>query len=148
MSPPFRCFMNSSVVTQPTPAYQNPPIEPQFFQPSRFVIIALSLGETTTVTTGVDNNYVIGQLVRLIIPIGYGSRELTGQTGYVIQIPASNQVVLNINSKNVNAFINASLLQVPQIIAIGDVNSGIISSTGSRNVMITVPGAFVNISPL
>ena len=44
----------------PTPAYNNPPIEPQFYQPSRFVISAISNGNPTTVTTSEENNYVVG----------------------------------------------------------------------------------------
>ena len=58
----------NSVISYPTPPYQNPPIEPQFYQPSAFVISAITLGPQTTITTTVNNNYVIGQLCRLIIP--------------------------------------------------------------------------------
>lgn len=134
------------IITYPTPPYQNPPIEPQFYQPSVFFISAITLGETTTVTTTINNNYVIGQECRLLIPNGYGSRGLNEQTGLVISIPASNQVVLNINSIGVDSFINAGLPTRAQIVAVGDINNGIISSTGRVLPTTNIPGAFINIS--
>jgi len=72
------------------------------------------------VTTSIDQNYVIGQLVRLDIPPGFGARQLNQQTGYVISIPAANQVVLTINSFNVDAFQTSTQITKPQIVAIGD----------------------------
>ena len=137
-----------SAIVGPIPPYTNPPIQPQFFQPSRFVISAISLGPTTTVTTSINHNYVIGQEVRLLIPNGYGSTQLNGQQGIVLSIPASNQVVLDIFSIGANAFVNANISQQPQIIAIGDINNGIVSATGRIIPSTNVPGSFVNISPL
>lgn len=137
----------------PVPPETNPPIEPQFFQPSQFVITALTLGLTTIVTTSVDTNYVIGQQVRLLIPEPYGTSQINGQQGYVISIPASNQVEVTINSTQANAFIASPtfIQNSPQIVAIGDVNSGLISTNGklgsNNNFAPTVPGSFINISP-
>jgi Ubiquitin-activating enzyme E1 FCCH domain len=94
-----------TVISFPIPPYQNVPINAQFFQPSRFLITAISLGETTLITTSVQHNYVIAQLVRLIIPQAFGSFELNEQEGYVIEIPNPNQVVVTINSMNADPFI-------------------------------------------
>lgn len=137
-----------TAIVGPIPPYSNPPIQPQFFQPSRFVITAIALGATTTITTSINHNYVIGQEVRLLIPNGYGSTQLNGQGGTVISIPALNQVVLNIFSIGSNAFVNSNISQQPQIIAIGDINNGLISSTGRVLPSTQVPGSFINISPL
>ncbi len=135
-----------SLIFGPIPPFNNPTIEPQFFKPSVFNIIAIKLGQTTIVTTSVDNNYVIGQLCRLIIPNGYGSRGLNEQVGYVINIPAPNQVELNIFSLGVDPFNLVSVPTQPQIVSIGDVNSGIISNTGRILPTTTIPGSFINIS--
>ena len=144
LSPSLRLKM----VIGPIPPYNNPPIEPQYFQPSRFVITAIALRTSTTITTSVDHNYVVGQQVRLLIPQPYGSRGLNNQTGFVISIPASNQVVLDTNSIGIDPFTESTYTTQPQIMAIGDNNSGIISLTG-RNIPTTnVPGAFINISPI
>ncbi len=132
----------------PVPPFNNPPIEPQFYQPSRFIISAIALGLNTMITTSVDHNYVIGQEVRLIIPYGSGSRQLDEQTGDVISIPAANQVVVNIDSTNADAFVTNPYNQNAQILAIGDVNSGQINANGPMNVTTYIPGSFINISPL
>ena len=78
----------------PVPPYNNPPIHPEFYKPSQFFISAISLGVITTVTTTASMNYEHGQQVRLLIPNGFGSRLLNEQTGFVIDSPAPNQVVL------------------------------------------------------
>ena len=89
----------------PVALYNNLPIEPQFYEPSRFIITNVILGSTTIVTTSVNHNYVVGQLVRLLIPVAFGCFQLNETSGYVISIPAANQVEVGINSnQNVNSF--------------------------------------------
>ena len=137
----------------PIAPQRNPPIEPQYFQPSAFPISAISKGVSTTVTTlplfGVNNNYVIGQLVRFVIPSYYGISQLNQQVGYVVGLPALNQVEVNINTtQGYDAFIPSPPYgpTPPQILAVGDVNSGGTNSSRSNNIL-TTPGAFINISP-
>lgn len=138
----------TGVVSYPISAYQNPPIEPQFYQPSRFVISAISLGTTTIVTTSVAHNYVIGQEVRLLIPANCGSFQLNNLSGFVLSIPSTTQVEVNINSSmNVNSFVVGTGICSPQIIAIGDVNAGQINSNGLSSTLSYIPGSFLNISP-
>lgn len=139
-----------SVLTYPIPAYQNLPIEPEFYQPSRFVISNISLGIKTLVTTSVNHNYVIGQECRLLIPSSFGCYQLNEVTGYVLSIPMSNQVELSINSlRNVDPFIASSdtYPSVAQIVAVGDLNSGQINSNGRIQNITYIPGSFINISP-
>jgi|SRR5579872_898053 len=132
----------------PVAPYNNVPINPQYYKPSRFVISAVSLGETTTITTTVNMNYVIGQLVRLLIPPSFGCVQLNEQEGYVISIPAANQVVLDIDSSlDVDPFISSSATTVAQIIAVGDINTGTVNPTGRVMNGTYIPGAFVDISP-
>lgn len=140
--------MPNTVISGPVPLYQNFPIQAQFYAPSVFNISAITLGQFTIVTTSINHNYVIGQLVRLLIPNGYGSRALNEQTGYVVSIPAPNQVTLNLSSYNVSAFINANLPTAAQIVAVGDVNMGYISKTGRIVASTNIPGSFINISPM
>lgn len=219
--------MSSGVISYPIPAYSNPPIEPQYFQPSVFVISAITTGQSTTVTTTVAHNFVVGQLVRLLIPVLFGSYQLNYAKGYVTSIPTSTSVVVQINSVFSDAFIaqpytatitnivistpssvtvtannsfkrgnsiifsgvggmtqinsqvgvidsvnstsfvltiptgtfsaytsggTATLYNVPQtpaqILAIGDINTGITSSTGPNIPTTSIPGSFINISPL
>ncbi len=137
-----------TVLSSPIPAYQNVPIQSDFYIPNFFFISAISTGITTIVTTTVDQNYVIGQEIRLIIPPAFGSRQLNGKSGYVISIPSSTQVEVDINSQNSDPFILAnSRIQTAQILAIGDLNSGAQNQT-PINEGTFIPGSFINISPL
>lgn len=139
------------VISYPIPPYANVPIMAQFFEPSRFVISAISLGQTTTITTTVNHNYVLGQEVRLLIPNAYGSYQLNETQSYVINIPAANQVILQLNSTLANLFIATPIPAFntahPQILAIGDTNSGSLNASGRFSTGTFVPGAFINISP-
>lgn len=214
----------TGVISYPIPPYSNVPIQPEFYQPSRFIISAITTGQTTQITTAIAHNYVVGQAVRLLIPQLYGSFQLNEAQGLVLSIPSPTQVILNIDSTQANAFIAspytatitnitqsvtptvtaansfvrgnsvifssvggmtelnglvgsivtvsptsftinintsgfspygsggiATLYNVPQtqaqILAIGDINSGIISSTGRVQPTTNIPGSFINISP-
>lgn len=147
---------SGTVISYPIPANQNEPIHSAYFQPSRFVISDISLGQTTIVTATTAMNYVIGQEIRLIIPPMYGSYQLNNETGFVLSLPASNQVEVSINSsQNVDAFI-AFTPTIPitqgysqaQIVAIGDTNTGATNGNGNMDTLTYIPASFINISPL
>lgn len=132
----------------PIAPYSNVPINAQFYAPSRFTISAISFGATTTVTTTQDNDYVIGQLCRLIIPPSFGCRQLNETQSYVIGIPAANQVTLQLDSSlGVDPYIASSAATPAQILAIGDINSGVTNSMGNQNLGTFIPGSFIDISP-
>ncbi len=144
---PLRGNMNT-VLSPPIPPYQNFPIRSEFYIPSRFVISAIILGQTTIVTATTDMNYVIGQQVRLLIPSSYGTYQLNGVSAYVISLPDTTQVELDIDSNGMDILHSSSNTTLPQIIAIGDVNQGVISNIGPDVPSTAIPGSFINISPL
>ena len=132
----------------PIPPYNNPAIQAGYYLPRQFFISAISLGQTTTITTTVNHDYVLGQLCRLIIPPAFGTIQLNLKIGYVILLPALNQVVLNIVSQGFSAFVEASTrTQKAQIIAVGDINSGDINANGPKQLGTFIPGSFIDISP-
>lgn len=134
-------------IVGPVPPYTNPPIQPQNYQPRVFQISAVSLGQTTTVTATTDMDYVVGQLVRLLIPPSFGCRQLNEKQGYVIAIPADNQVEISIDSSiGVDPYVSSSATTKPQIIAVGDVNSGPINSSGRLSNINYIQGSFINVS--
>ena len=144
-----------TVISYPIPPYSNPPINSDYYQPRAYDISAITLGSTTLVTTSANHDFVIGQACRFIIPWGYGTTELNEMQGIVISIPMDDQVTITIDSSSFSTFIPGGSPQpvdkgttaVPQILPIGDVNSGIISSTGLSNTSTNIPGSFINISP-
>lgn len=101
------------------------------------------------VTTLVDHNYVIGQVVRLLIPQVFGASALDEKQGIVIVIPSANQVVVDIDSTGIDPFIPIPAFSrtPPQIVAIGDVQTGAINATGPVNTAVFIPGSFIDISP-
>ena len=138
-----------TVISYPIPAYSNLPIQANYYLPNFFIISGVSLGTTTTITTTQSVNFVVGQLVRLIIPPTFGCRQLNEAEGYVLSIPSANQVVLTIDSsQNVDAFKTSSATTQPQIVPVGDVNTGATNSSGRVNQGTFIPGSFINISPV
>lgn len=137
-----------TVISYPIPAYANLPITANFYNPSRFVISAITLGETTIVTASSSVNYVVGQLVRLIIPPSFGCRQLNESQGYVLSLPAADQVELSINSsQNVDPYIASSATTPAQILPIGNINSGNTSTNGINEILTYIEGSFINVSP-
>jgi hypothetical protein len=138
-----------TVISFPIPAYQNVPIHAEYYLPSRFLISGISLGITTIITTTENINYVVGQEIRLLIPISFGSFQLNGLTGFVLSLPSSNQVEISIDSsKNVDAFTaSGNPIESAQIVAIGDINTGATNAQGELNQGTYIPGSFINISP-
>ncbi len=136
-----------SVISYPIPAYQNVPIHPEYYQPRRFQIADITLGHTTIVTATTDMDYVIGQLVRIMVPPLFGTRQLNMVEAYVISIPSPNQVELDVPSVGFDTFIASTARTKAQIIAIGDINQGQQNRNGRTNQLTYIPGSFINISP-
>ncbi len=136
-----------TVISYPIPAYSNVPINAQFYQPRFWFISTITRGRSTTVTTTVDQDFVVGQLVRFIIPTSFGIRQLNERQGYVTSIPSTTQVVVDIDSTAMDAFTSSSATTQPQILPIGDINTGVQNTNGRRNNITYIPGSFINISP-
>lgn len=136
-----------TVISNPVPLFANLPINADFYQPSRFVISGVNLGVTTIVTTTEDHNYVLGQECRLYIPPSFGCRQLNQRTGFVLSIPAADQVELNIYSLGGDEYIASDATTVAQILAIGDINTGSTNGSGRTSNATTIPGAFIDVSP-
>ena len=113
---------------------------PALYVPGESIISALTLAATTTVVTTAQHNFVVGQEVAFRIPTVWGPTQLNslpdliipGQPiyGYVTAVTNSTTVVVNINSTGYTAFnVNQPVASVrgltfPQIVAVGDNNSG------------------------
>ena len=131
----------------PIALYNNLPIHSDYYEPNAYFIDDITLGSTTIVTTTENHNYVIGQEVRFIIPPDNGTRQLNGKQGMVIAIPSVTQVTINIDSRLFDTFVDSSEPTQPQILAIGDYNSGNINASGNLDTSTSIPGSYINISP-
>jgi hypothetical protein len=139
---------NPPLIFGPIAPENNPPINPQYYLPSVFNIAAITNGPTTVVTTTVNHNYVIGQLVRLLISQLYGARQFNEQVAYVIAIPSSTEITLQLDSSFYDVFIpNPTSGTQPQVVAVGDINTGQINPNGRMVNGTFIPGSFIDVSP-
>ncbi len=139
---------------------------PDLYTPFGCAITAIGTGTTTTVTTAVNHSFVVGQEVFFVIPqvqgsitswgttqldtFLYNTQNVIPQQAYVTAVSA-NTVTVNVNSTGFTAFAYPTSAQAalgytyPQILAIGDQNSGATNATNPLPVVppaITIPGAY------
>lgn len=124
----------------PTGAFVKKILYPFLYAPGVAFIEAITTGTTTTVTTTAPHNFVVGQEIGFRIPSAWGTtqlNELPNNTTpgspvyyYVTAINSNTQFVCTANSTGATAFnTNQTVASVPglsfpQVIAVGDVNSG------------------------
>jgi hypothetical protein len=130
----------------PTGAYVKKVLYPFLYAPGVSVITAITLGATTTIDTTAPHNLVVGQEVAFRIPASYGTIQLNSLPntvipgspiyGFVTTVNSATEVVVNINSSAFTAFNSnqtvASVpgLSFPQMVAVGDVNTGGVAYSG------------------
>ncbi len=103
---------------------------------------------TTLVATIGNHNFVLGQLVRILMPSIYNAPQFNEQEAYVISIPQPNEVTLLLDSSKFNTFIANFFSETtqPQILAVGDANTGV-TNTGRSGNGTFIPRSFIDISP-
>jgi len=138
----------TALSTSPTGAFVKKVNYPFLYAPGVSYIEAISLGATTTVTTTAAHNYVVGQEIAFRIPSAWGTVELNslpnglipGSPLYYIvtSVTSATQFVCNAVSTGMSAFNTnqpiASVpgLQFPQVVAVGDVNTGGVQYSGGN----------------
>jgi len=132
-------------------------LNPFLYAPGRSIITALTLGSATTVDTTAPHNFVVGQEVAFRIPTAWGTYQLNSLPnetipgspiyGYVTSVTDANTVVVDIDSSAYTAFNSNQLaspisgMQLPQIVAVGDVNTGGMPITATSSLY---PAPIVN----
>ena len=130
----------TALSTSPTGAYVKKVLYPFLYAPGVAFIEAISTGTTTTVTTTAPHNFVVGQEIAFRIPSSWGTTQLNELPNnvvpgsplyyYVTAVGSSTQFTCNANSTGYTAFnTNQTVASVPglsfpQVIAVGDVNTG------------------------
>lgn len=119
---------------------------PALYAPGTSYISAIGTGTTTLITTTSAHNLQLGQEVAFRIPTVWGTSQLNSLPnattpgspiyGFVTAVNSSTQVTVNINSSAYTAF-NVSQPFAsfpgeffPQIVAVGDVNTGGVQYSG------------------
>jgi hypothetical protein len=157
----------TAISGSPSGAYARKVLYPYLYAPGTSVITAITVGTTTTIDTTTAHNLVAGQQVAFRIPSDYGTTELNSLPndlvpgrpayGYVQSVTDSNTVVIDIDSSAYTAFdsnqtfASATGLSFPEIVAVGDLNTGGIAYSGgvyypspSVNGVTTINGPAIN----
>lgn len=130
----------TALSASPTGAMVRKVLYPYLYAPGVSFISSLTLGTTTTVNTTGPHNLVVGQEVAFRIPSSWGTTQLNSlpnetlpgspKYGYVVSVTDADTVVVSIDSSAFTAFnsnqtvASVSGLSFPQMVAVGDVNSG------------------------
>lgn len=130
----------------PTGAFVRQVLFPWNYLPGQLTISAITTGTTTTVTTTSNHNLVVGQEIAFRISSPWGTTQLNSLPnnqipgspvyGYVTSLTSNTVFVCNINSSTYTAFnSNPTVAQTlgltpPQVVAVGDVNSGGVAYSG------------------
>lgn len=130
----------------PTGAFVRKVLYPDLYLPDVDFISAITTGTTTTVTTTTNHNFVVGQEIAFRIPPVYGIIGLNSLPnvitpgspiyGYVTSLTSNTVFVCNIDSTlftalNTNQpFLSYPGLSFPQVLSVGDVNSGGVPYSG------------------
>lgn len=137
----------TALSASPTGAYVKKVLYPFLYAPGVSFISAITTGTTTTIDTTCAHNLVVGQEVAFRIPSAWGMTQLNSLPntlipgspiyGYVTAVTDYNTFIVNFNSTSYTAFNSnptvASVpgLSFPQVVAIGDVNTGGVPYSGS-----------------
>lgn len=124
----------------PAGAYVKKVLYPFLYEPGVVFISAITTGTTTTITTTTPHNFETGQEIAFRIPSAWGTTQLNSlpnilipgspNYGYVVSVTNNTTFVCSINSTGYSAYTNnptvASVpgLSFPQVLAVGDVNTG------------------------
>lgn len=136
----------TALSASPTGAYVKKVLYPFMYEPGVNFIEAVTTGTTTTVTTTAPHNFVVGQQIAFRIPSAWGMTQLNALPNnslpgspvyyYVTSVTNNTVFVCSANSTGFTAFnTNQTVASVPglsfpQVVAVGDVNSGGVAYSG------------------
>ncbi len=107
------------------------------FQPAMRLVVAITNAAAAQVTTSFEHNYETGDIVRLIVPDGYGMVQVNGLKG-TIEVNSPTTFLIDIDTTYFDPFVippdpSPQVITVAQVVPIGEVNSKLTQAT--RNVL-------------
>lgn len=92
------------------------------WQPVLNAITAITNANPGVVTTAADHGYFSGLIVRFEFYSDFGMQQLIGNT-YTIKVLSPTTFSINANTTTYDPFFISSTVQVPQVIAVGEITS-------------------------
>ena len=107
------------------------------FQPAMRLVTNITRAGSAEVTTSFEHNYETGDIVRLIVPNGYGMVQADRRTG-TIAVNSPTTFLIDIDTTYFDPFVippdpSPWVITVAQVIPVGEVNSKLTQAT--RNVL-------------
>lgn len=111
--------------------YRRIPFDPAFY-PARRIITNISAASSALITMSVTHGYVVGQLVRIYVPAGFGMTQINGLLATITAVGTAdtngftNTITVNINSTAFTAFsfpssATAALgISFPEVVPVGE----------------------------
>lgn len=99
-------------------------------------------GQETVITTSINHEFVVGNQVRIFMPPRWGMAEIDGKTGLILAV-TGDTLTVNIDSLNFTPFTTpANITDYPQVIPVGDQNTGYTIQNGEQPAQLVIPGSF------
>ena len=122
------------------------------YEPANEDITDITQASQALVTISVDHSFVIGNQVQFLIPPEWGMYQISGLKGFVISIPQSDQISVDIDTRAFDAFVTPTppmfvVIDNAQVASVGDSNFGSLSPGGVVTLPNTIPGAYINQRP-
>lgn len=111
-------------------------VENPTFQRAMRIISNITNAYPATITTTFEHNYQTGEIVRLIVPLGYGMVEANQKQG-VITVTGDTTFTIDIDTTHFNAYTTPSTYpenyQYSQVVPVGEENDQLEGAT--QNVL-------------
>ena len=122
------------------------------YEPANVDIDDISQAQNAIVTTSEDHSFVIANQVQFLIPPEWGMYQINRLKGFVISIPQSDQIEVDIDTRAFDAFVTPTpsqfvVIDNAQVASVGDANFGKLSPGGVVDLPNTIPGAYINQRP-
>lgn len=98
------------------------------FQPAMRVVTTITNGYPCVVTTSFAHNYFTGDIIRIIIPLGFGMQQINNQFSPITVIDETT-FAMNIDTTNYDVFTVVDNNQSAQSLPIAEVNATVYGAT-------------------
>lgn len=98
------------------------------YQPAMRVVTNITNGYPCVVTTSFANSYFTGDIIRIIIPLGWGMQQINGQFSAIIVL-SDTTFSMDIDTTNYDVFSDPDNGQFAQCVPIAEVNGTVYGAT-------------------
>lgn len=106
--------------------YQRVPFDARYYPRNR-IITSISQATSAVIVMSVTHGFTVGQLVRIIVPVGFGMTQLNGQLATITAInTTTNSITINVDTTSYTTFAfptsaNAALgVTFAQVVPVGE----------------------------